>query len=100
DVVAPARAHASSMRARLSCPSRARSEDGQSMVLFVIVVAVLLLVAALVLDIADAYSNRHALQASADAAALAGANELPDSAAAISVAGDYSGRPGAKNEAP
>jgi len=73
-------------------------ENGQALVLCIIVLTVLLGCAALVIDLAEAYMTKRTLQSSTDAAALAGARELPDSATAISVAGDYSGRPGAKNE--
>ena len=61
--------------------------------------AVLLGICAIVLDLGEAYLTRRSLQGSADAAALAGARELPNSATAIAVAGDYSGRPNAKNDA-
>jgi hypothetical protein len=58
---------------------------------------VLLGVAALVVDIGYAYYAKRSLQASADAAALAGAQELPDPTEASATALEYSGRPYAKN---
>jgi hypothetical protein len=54
--------------------------------------------AAFAVDIGYAYYTKRSLQASADAAALAGAQELPDSAQAIATAESYSGEAGAKND--
>ena len=58
---------------------------------------VLLGMAAMVIDVGYAYYAHRSLQAQADAAALAGAQELPDPARAESVAYEYSGEPGALN---
>jgi Flp pilus assembly protein TadG len=58
---------------------------------------VLLGFAALTIDVGRAYYSKRALQASADAAALAGAQGLPDSATAQTVARQYSGAAGSKN---
>jgi hypothetical protein len=58
---------------------------------------VLLGMAAMVIDVGYAYYAHRSLQAQADAAALAGAQELPDPARAEAVAYEYSGEAGAKN---
>lgn len=76
---------------------RAPDETGQVVVLFAICLVVLLGFAALVLDVGFAYYADRSLQASADAAALAGAQELPDAATATTLAREYSGSAGAKN---
>ena len=73
------------------------AEGGQAIVLVVISLVVLLGMAALVIDIGYVYYTQRALQASADAAALAGAQELPDPMQAAAVARQYSGESGAKN---
>ena len=73
------------------------AEGGQAIVLVVISLVVLLGMAALVIDIGYVYYTQRALQASADAAALAGAQELPDPTQAAAVARQYSGESGAKN---
>jgi len=52
----------------------------------------------LVADIGHAYYGQRALQASADAAALAGAAKLPDTAQAIATAKQFGTTKGAKNE--
>lgn len=75
-----------------------RQERGQVIVLLVVVLIVLLGSAALVIDVGRAYLAKRHLQASADAAATAGALELPDPAAATSYAQSYSGRDGARND--
>jgi len=74
------------------------SERGQVIVLLVVVLVVLLGAAALVVDVGRAYLIKRHLQASADAAATAGALELPDQAAAETFAANYSGRDGARND--
>jgi hypothetical protein len=75
-----------------------RNERGQVVVLVVVMLVVLLGFAALVIDVGYAYYAHRQLQASADAAALAGAQELPDRARAEAVAREYSSSAGAKNE--
>ena len=60
---------------------RPHEERGQVIVLVVVMLVVLLGFAALVIDVGYAYYAHRQLQASADAAALAGAQELPDPAA-------------------
>jgi Flp pilus assembly protein TadG len=67
-------------------------------VLIVLLLVVLLGMAALVIDVGYAYYAHRSLQASADAAALAGAQELPDATEAEAVAREYSASAGAKNE--
>jgi Putative Flp pilus-assembly TadE/G-like len=56
-----------------------RSERGQTLVMSLLFMTVLLGMAALVLDIGSWYHAQRALQAKADAAALAGAQALPES---------------------
>jgi hypothetical protein len=74
-----------------------RNEDGQALVLIAVTLVVLFGISALVLDVGRAYVVKRHLQASADAAALAGAQELPDPSAASTYAQNYSGEPSAKN---
>lgn len=75
-----------------------RQERGQVVVLLAVVLVVLIGSAALVIDVGRAYLAKRHLQASADAAATAGALELPDAAAATSFAQSYSGKDGALND--
>jgi Putative Flp pilus-assembly TadE/G-like/von Willebrand factor type A domain len=77
---------------------RFRDQTGQAFVLLAVVLVVLLGAAALVLDVGYAFYVQRSLQASADAAALAGASQLPDPAAAESVALEYSGSTAGKNK--
>lgn len=58
--------------------TRTRSERGQVLVLTVIAMTVLLGMTAFVLDVGAWFHSKRQLQASADAAALAGAQALPD----------------------
>jgi hypothetical protein len=76
---------------------RPRDESGQAFVFLVLFLGVFLGVAALVLDLGHAYYADRSLQASTDAAALAGAQELPDSRNALAVAHTFSGATGSKN---
>ena len=64
-------------------------ERGQSLVLVVLFLVVLLGISALVLDVGHAYLVQRRLQASTDAAALAGADGLPTVAAATALANQY-----------
>ena len=73
------------------------TETGQALVVIVLFLFVLLGMAAMVIDVGYAYYAHRNLQADVDAAALAGAQELPDAAMAEAVAYDYSGKPGSKN---
>src|SRR3712207_4628142 len=66
------------------------TERGQSLVLTLMFVTVLIGMAAAVLDVGSWYRADRKLQANADAAALAGAQELPASPAAAQAAAlDY-----------
>jgi Flp pilus assembly protein TadG len=68
---------------------RKNSERGQSMVLTVVFMVVLLGFAALVIDVGSWYRAHRSAQATADASALAGAQGLPDTGAATTLATDY-----------
>jgi hypothetical protein len=70
---------------------RLRDERGQSLVIVVLFLVVLLGFAALVIDVGHAYLAQRRLQASVDAAALAGADGLPS----VSQAGSYAAAYGA-----
>src|SRR5207344_731778 len=73
-------------------------ERGQVLVLALIFVVVVLLgIAAMVVDVGYAYYAHRSLQSSADAAALAGAQELPNVANATSAAKSYGGSSTGKN---
>jgi hypothetical protein len=75
--------------------NRLRSERGQAMVLTTLFVAALLGIAALVLDLGTWFRNQRDLQAVADAAALAGAQELPeDTSLASARATNYTSKNG------
>ena len=65
------------------------SERGQSMVLAVVFMVVLLGFAALVIDVGSWYRAHRSAQATADASALAGAQGLPDTSAASQLAQQY-----------
>ena len=66
--------------------SHSRSERGQSLVVVLIFMTALIGMAAAVIDVGSWYRADRKLQANADAAALAGAQELPESAPAAQVA--------------
>jgi hypothetical protein len=68
---------------------RARDEEGQAIVIAVFFMIVLLGFCALALDVGHAYLTTRHLQASTDAAALAGAQVLPDVAQASTLAAAY-----------
>jgi hypothetical protein len=70
------------------------------LVMFALFLPVLIAFAAFVLDVGHAFQVRRHLQASADAAALAAAQELPNLALAEAVANDYSASAGGRNERP
>jgi Flp pilus assembly protein TadG len=65
------------------------SERGGVLVMVALALPVMLAFAALVIDVGHAYQLRRHLQASADAAALAGAQELPNVSNAHTVANAY-----------
>jgi Flp pilus assembly protein TadG len=72
--------------------------SGQALIMILVFLAALMGIAALVIDVGYAYYTHRSLQASADAAALAGAQELPDPGKAQTVAQQYSATAGSKNE--
>ena len=74
--------------------TRFRSQTGQAMVLTLVFLTVLLGMAAAVIDVGSWYRAHRQTQSTADATALAGAQELPDAATAKSLALDYAGRNG------
>jgi hypothetical protein len=74
-----------------------RDESGQVLAFVVGALATLLLASALVLDVGHVFWAKRKLQSSADAAALAGAYDLPDLAAAMAAAQEYSGTSGRRN---
>jgi Flp pilus assembly protein TadG len=74
-----------------------RQECGQTLVLVAFALVSLLGMAALAIDVGYAYYVQRSLQASADAAALAGASQLPNGSTASSVARTYSASSGSKN---
>jgi Flp pilus assembly protein TadG len=75
----------------------ARDERGVTLVLFVLFLPVLVAFAAFVLDVGHAFQLRRHLQVAADAAALAAAQELPNTSSATAVANDYSASAGGRN---
>jgi Flp pilus assembly protein TadG len=73
----------------------ARSEDGQAILVTVLFLAVLCGAVALVIDVGAWYREQRQAQATADAAALAGAQALPaDPSQAVSLAESYAGKNG------
>ena len=72
--------------------SRCRNEAGQTLPMILVFMVCILLFAGLVIDLGQAYRTRIQLQASADAASLAGAARFPDSAVANSTAYQYSAK--------
>jgi Flp pilus assembly protein TadG len=74
---------------------KTRSERGQSTVLTLVFLTVLLGMAALVLDVGSWYRTKRAAQSTADAAALAGAQALPyNTASASTLAMQYANKNG------
>ena len=71
-----------------------RSQRGQSMVLTLVFLTVLLGMAAAVIDVGSWNRAHRQTQSTADATALAGAQELPDSVTSKALALDYAGRNG------
>jgi hypothetical protein len=67
------------------------------LVLIALMIVPLLAIAGLVVDIGYAYYAQRSLQSQADAAALAGAQNLPDGASAVSVAEQFGSSASAKN---
>jgi Flp pilus assembly protein TadG len=73
-------------------------ESGQVFALLAVVIVALLAMTGFVLDVGHAYFVHRTLQADADAAATAAANDLPSASAAVATAQRYSGSAGGKNE--
>src|SRR5262245_50337932 len=71
-----------------------KSERGQSMVLTVVFMVVLLGFAALVVDVGSWYRAHRSAQATADASALAGAQVLPDTQTASQLATQFANKNG------
>lgn len=70
-----------------------RTQSGQAFVITILMITALLGMAALVLDVGSWFRAHRSLQATADAAALAGAQELPDAPGnANSLANDYAAK--------
>ncbi len=82
---------------KLGRSGRTEDECGQVIVLMVVALLGLLGMCALVIDLGYLYWNQRDLQSSADAAALAGAMELPDSSNSILVAKQYGTGSSARN---
>jgi Flp pilus assembly protein TadG len=76
---------------------KARDESGQALVLATIVMVVLIAFTGFAIDVGHAYLVQRQLQAATDAAALAGALDLPDKSQAIQTAKDYGPEPGKRN---
>jgi Putative Flp pilus-assembly TadE/G-like len=79
---------------------RKNNNRGQSMVLTVVFMVVLLGFAALVVDVGSWYRAHRSAQATADASALAGAAVLPDTAAATALATQYANKNGGSGSGP
>jgi Flp pilus assembly protein TadG len=73
---------------------RTRNQNGQATVITVVFLVVLLGMAALVLDVGSWYRAKRSAQSTADAAALAGAQSLPDTSAARTLAQQYATKNG------
>ena len=73
------------------------NEGGQTLPLIVVFVLSLMIVCGMVIDIGNAYRVHQQLQASADAAAAAGAGNLPSTTAAINAANAFSSGTGGRN---
>ena len=76
---------------------RAADESGQILTMTAVSIVLMLVCVGLVVDVGHAMLVQRQLQAGVDAAALAGAQHLPDAPAAESVAVQYSASPGSKN---
>ncbi len=74
-----------------------KRESGQVLVFVTILLAAVIGLSAIVVDLGYAYYAQRSLQASADASALAGAQQLPDPAAAVATAQQFGTQAGAKN---
>lgn len=74
-----------------------KNEDGQALILVTLLMVVLLGFAALVVDLGTLYVTKAKLQNAADAAALAGAQDLPTASTAENTAITYAGKNGVKS---
>ncbi len=74
-----------------------RDDRGQVLPWIVVMIVVLVSMAGAVIDLGNAWRVHEQLQASADAAAAAGADNLPNQLAAVAAAKDYSSTAGGKN---
>jgi Putative Flp pilus-assembly TadE/G-like/von Willebrand factor type A domain len=72
-------------------------DRGQVLPWIAVMFVILLAIAGMVIDIGNAYRVHQQLQATADAAAAAGADNLPSTGNAVSAAATYSAAPGGKN---
>jgi hypothetical protein len=87
------------MLPRLRLPfGRHRRESGQILPIFILLLPISGMLLGAVVDFGHAYWLRGKLQSSADAAALAGAQMLPDEAQALSLAQEYSAGDGRHND--
>jgi Flp pilus assembly protein TadG len=68
------------------------NQRGQSMVLSIVFLTVLMGMSALVIDVGAWYRAHRSAQATADASALAAAQELPDTQRATQLANEYAGK--------
>jgi Flp pilus assembly protein TadG len=82
---------------RLSSSRVRREEGGQVIAFMAISLVAVIAMAAFVVDVGNFYRSHRQLQAAADAAAMAGADKLPDVAAATTAAQQYSASAGGKN---
>jgi len=73
------------------------SERGQTIVLVVLLLPALLGFTGLAVDVGHAYWVQRSLQGTADAAALAGASQLPSVSNAVAMASSYGAKQGEKN---
>jgi Flp pilus assembly protein TadG len=76
----------------------AADETGQVIVFALVAMVVLIAMVGFAVDVGHAYLVQRQLQSGVDAAALAGAQHLPDSTQVTQVAQDYGPSPGKKNE--
>jgi len=77
-----------------------KNEEGQVVVLFILAIAVLLGFSALTIDVGGAYATKANLQNAADAAAIAGAQDLDRPFTAIATALFYAGENGIEVPSP
>ena len=73
-------------------------ERGQAIVLVLLLLVPLLAIVGLVIDVGYAYYAQRSLQRQADAAALAGASQLPDASASLTMAKRYGSSSTGKNK--